>query len=98
MKVQLLPMEKVASDSEAQAILRHAHEDHQLFITQRLMPEQSGEDPDGAYLLMVLDWEHGMILRMTYTGEEILHLTSVLKGLSGMRVLDGFDTEGETVQ
>lgn len=98
MNVRLLPMDKVASNSEAQNILRHAHEDQQIFITQRLMPEKSDEDPEGGYLLMVLDWEHGMILRMVFDGDEIIQLTTILKGLSGMKVLDGFETKGETVQ
>ncbi len=98
MKVQLIPMDKVADNPEGQDILRVAHEAESRFITQRLMPENTAEDHDGAYLLMVLDWEHAMIIRMTFTGKEIINLTDILKGLSGMKVLDGFDTEGATIQ
>ena len=91
-------MEKVADNPEGQEILRVAHEGHSRFITQRLLPTESGEDHDGAYLVMVLDWEHGTIIRMTFNGEEIVTLTELLKGLAGMRVLDGYDEEGQTIQ
>ena len=91
-------MDKVADNPEGANILRKAHENQSIFITQRLLPEDTAEDHDGAYLLMILDWPNGMIVRMTFTGDEIIDLSDVIKGLSGLKVLDGFDEEGATIQ
>lgn len=96
MKVNLIPMDKVSETPEGKRILSIAYENNSQTITQRLLPSMAGEDEDGGYLLMLLDWPNGMIIRLVFDGEEVVNLTNSLKSLAGMKVLDGFSEEGAT--
>ena len=98
MKITTIPMEAVAQSLEGASILRAAYENNSQTITQRLVPTNDEEDHDGGYLVMLLDWKDGSIVRIVLDGDELTKLTDTLKSLVGMNVLDGFATEGVTVQ
>ena len=91
-------MEAIAETAEGKQILQIAYENNTMNITQRLVPRGSGDDPEGAYLVMLLDWPNSTIIRLVFTGDEIIKLTAALNSLAGMKVLDGFDETGATKQ
>jgi len=98
MKIDHFPMDNFAASAEGSAILRTAHENNAWHIIQRLAPSNSAENPDGAYLVMLLDWPAGMIVRMVFDHEEVSNLSTALNSLKGMDVFDAFDVEGATKQ
>jgi len=98
MKVDTFSMDSFAESLEGSAILRTAHENNAWHILQRLAPTNSAESKDGAYLLMLLDWPTGTLVRMIFTAKEMNNLTKALNSLNGQGVLDAFVTEGATVQ
>jgi len=97
MKVDVFQMETFAENEAGAAILKHAFENQAQNITQRLAPETTEDDDNGGFLLMLLDWQNSMIVRMVLDTEELSHLLKVLKALDSMTVLDAFETEGMTV-
>lgn len=97
MKVDHFTMDSFGDSQEGAAILRTAHENNAWHIIQRLSPTNSAESKEGAYLLMLLDWPSGMIVRMIFTAEEMNNLSAALNNLNGLGVLDAFETEGATV-
>lgn len=98
MKVDTFTMDSFSESREGSAILVTAHENNAWHIIQRLAPTNSFESKDGAYLLMLLNWTDGAIVRMIFTAEEMNHLSKALNNLNGLGVLDAFETEGATVQ
>lgn len=98
MKVDQFTMDSFGDSREGAAILRTAHEGNAWHIIQRLAPANSTESKDGAYLLMLLDWPAGQIVRMIFSADEMNNLSTALNNLNGLGVLDAFETEGATVQ
>ncbi len=98
MKVDQFTMDSFADDRAGSAILRTAHENDAWHIIQRLAPANSSESKDGSYLLMLLDWPSGQIVRMIFSAEEMNNLSTALNNLNGLGVLDAFETEGATIQ
>ena len=97
MKVELIPMDEVATATpEGKIMLAKAYEHNATNITVRLMPTNSGEDHNGMYMVMMLDWQHGMIIKMMFNAKEIESLSTAVNDLSSLTVLDGFDPEGAT--
>lgn len=96
MKVDQFTMDSFSESREGGEILRTAHEGNAWHIIQRLAPCNSSESKDGAYLLMLLDWPAGQIVRMIFTVDEMANLTAALTTLNGLGVLDAFETEGAT--
>ncbi len=94
MKIDHFSMDSFAESREGAAILRTAHNGNAWHIVQRLAPANSHESKDGAYLMMLLDWPNGMIVRMIFDASEMDSLTQALTVLNGMGVFDAFDTEG----
>ncbi len=98
MKVDQFTMESFCKSREGAAILRAAHEGGAWHIIQRLAPVNSVESKDGSYLMMLLDWPTGQVVRMVFTAEEMNNLSTALNALNGLGVLDAFETEGATIQ
>jgi len=98
MKVDQFTMDSFSESREGTAILSTAHENNAWHIIQRLAPANSTESKDGAYLLMLLDWPAGQIVRMIFSADEMNNLSTALNNLNGLGVLDAFETEGATVQ
>ena len=96
MKVDQFTMESFAESREGAAILRTAHEKNAWHIIQRLAPANSHENKAGAYLLMLLDWSNGLIVRMIFDADEMSSLHTALGSLNQLGVLDAFDPEGAT--
>ncbi len=98
MKVDTFTMDSFSESAEGSAILRTAHESNAWHIIQRLAPANSVESKEGAYLIMLLDWPHGQIVRMIFEVDELSNFSMALNNLNGLGVLDAFETEGATVQ
>ncbi len=98
MKVDTFTMDSFAESREGTAILRTAHDSNAWHIIQRLAPANSSESKEGAYLLMLLDWPAGQMVRMIFSAEEMNNLSTALNNLNGLGVLDAFETNGATVQ
>ncbi len=97
MNVTLFPMDKFAESPEGKAILQAAYASNSSNITQRVAPINSSQDADGLYLLLLLDWASGMIVRIMFDKKEIDALQAGLKAIASLGVLDAIDTEGMTV-
>ncbi len=98
MKVDQFTMDSFSESREGAAILRRAYEGNAWHIIQRLAPANSHESKEGAYLLMLLDWPSGQIVRMIFTADEMNNLSTALNNLNGLGVLDAFESDGATVQ
>lgn len=94
MKTDVFSMDKFAESHDGRAILATAHTNHAWHIVQRLAPANSAENPDGAYLIMLLNWPDGIITRMIFNGEEITNFANMTNVLASMSVFDAFETEG----
>jgi hypothetical protein len=90
-------MTAFASSEDGAAILRVAHDEGASHITMRLRPEDSDEK-DGAYMVLLLDWDEGIILKLVLNHPEISGFTAALQDLEQMSVLDSFEVEGSTIQ
>lgn len=89
-------MDSFSDSLEGRAILQQAALNQAWHIIQRLAPSNSEEAKDGAYLVMILDWKNGMIVRFILKGAEVEDLSTALKSLAGMEVLDAFEEKGAT--
>lgn len=98
MNVTLLPMDKFAESPEGKAIIQSAYASNATNITQRVAPTDSAQDADGLYLLLLLDWASGMIIRVLFNKTEIRALQAGINIIEGQGVLDSFDVEGATQQ
>jgi len=98
MKTDRFSMETFTESAEGRAILQTAHANDAWHIVQRLAPANSSESKEGAYLILLLDWPNGMIVRMVFNSKEVNNFTAALTTLKDMTVLDAFDTEGATEQ
>ncbi len=98
MKMDTFSMDAFSDSLEGRAILQTAALSHAWHIIQRLAPSNSSESKDGAYLVMILDWKNGMVVRLIFDSDEVNNLSEALKSLCGMEVLDAFEVEGATIQ
>lgn len=94
MKTDQFSMDTFAENIEGRAILATAHENNAWHIVQRLAPVNSKVNPDGAYLIMLLNWPDGIMTRMVFNAEEVKGFAHMIQVLAGMSVFDAFETEG----
>ncbi len=94
MKTDQFSMDKFAETLDGRGILSAAHQSDAWHIVQRLAPANSKENPDGAYLIMLLNWPDGIMTRMVFNAEEVKSFAHMLQVLASMSVFDAFDTEG----
>ena len=96
MIVTLLTMEQYTETAKGIAILKQAHENKAMHLTQRLLP--TNPDDPNVYSVMLLDWSNAMMVKCILTGPEVTNFAEALTTLSKLGVLDAFSTQGATVQ
>lgn len=97
MKVHIIPMDEFAQSREGKIILQVAFQHNATNITQRLMPTNNAEDRNGLFMVMLLDWPNGMIVRVMFNADEIQNLATAVTALAGLDALDAYETEGATI-
>ena len=94
MRTDTLTMESFAESVDGRGILSAAHSTDAWHIVQRIAPVHSKDNPEGAYLILLLNWPAGIITRMIFNGEEVQNFAAMIQVLANMSVFDAFDMEG----